>query len=158
MGRLARRQLNQTGLRMRRLIHYSLGVAAAAGAEYLLFYVMYVYVLSCASLACVAFDLVPAPSGWDLLFGNYFIGMWGAVGGLLGLVVAARLAPRHSWGLSLAQGIIVMLAPFAVRNLSYLLVIDIAVWASAGAIGALLALGLYIAGSVVVGRGTAIYR
>jgi hypothetical protein len=85
--------------------------------------------------------------------------MWGAVGGLLGLVVAARLEPRHSWGLSFLQGITVMLAPLAVRNrLSFLPVIDIAVWASAGAMSALLSLGLYMAGSVVARWGIAIYR
>jgi hypothetical protein len=144
---------------MRRLIPYGLGVAAAAGAEYLLAYVLYVYVL-CGSLACVPYGYLAHRhvTGWDVLFGNYFMGMSGAVGGLLGLVVAARLEPHHSWGLSLAQGIIAMLAPFAVRGLlSYLLMIDIAVFASAGAVGALLALGFYIAGSAVVRWVTAIY-
>jgi len=134
-------------------MHYGLGVATSAGAEYLLFYVVYVYVLSCASLACVAFDFRPAPSGWDILFGNYFMGMCGAVGGFLGLVVAARLAPRHSWGLPLVQGIIVMWAPFAARHLlGPSLVIDVALLASAGAISALLALGLYIASGIVARR------
>src|SRR6266446_8314985 len=123
---------------MRRLIPYGLGVGAAAGAEYLLAYVLYVYVL-CGSLACVPYGYLAHRhvTGWDVLFGNYFMGMSGAVGGLLGIVVADRLEPRHRWGLSLAQGIIAMLAPLAVRNLiSYLLLVDIAVWASAGAISA----------------------
>jgi hypothetical protein len=144
---------------MRRLIPYGLGVAAAAGAKHLLAYVLYVYVL-CGSLACVPYGYLAhrQVTGWDVLFGNYFMGMSGAVSGLLGLVVAARLEP-HSCGLSLVQGIIAMLAPLAVRGLlSYLLMIDIAVFASAGAIGAMLALGFYIAGSAVVRWVTAIYR
>jgi hypothetical protein len=57
-----------------------------------------------------------------VLFGDYFMGTSGAVGGLLGLVVTARLEP----------------------------LVDIAVWASAGAISALLSFSLYIAGRAVV--------
>lgn len=120
---------------MRYLIPYVLGVAAAAGAEYL-------YVASDGPLEG------GHPSGSVILFLFYLAGASGAVGGLLGLVVAARLKPRSGWGLALAQGIIAMLAPLAVVGLaSDLLVANnwfagIAVWALAGAFGALLSLGL----------------
>jgi len=140
---------------MRRLIAYGLGVAAAAGAEYLFLYVAYVYVASWGSLDYVSPFYVSLehrnPSGWDILFGFYFRGASGAVGGLVGLVLTTRIEPRHRWGLSLSQGIIAMFAPLAALDpVSKLLVLDIAVWALAGAIGALLALGLYIAGTAVV--------
>ncbi len=144
---------------MRRLIPYGLGVAITAGAEFLLSYVLYVFVL-CGSLACVPYGHLAnrQVTGWDVLLGDYLMGMSGAVGGLLGLVVAARLVLRHSWGLSLAQGIIAMLAPFAARSLlGPSLVIDTAIFASAGAIAALLALGFYIVGSAVVRWAIAIY-
>jgi hypothetical protein len=143
---------------MRRLIHYSLGVAAAAGAEALLVYG--VYLLGCGSLTCVPYvDWYRVPSASEVLCHNYFMEMWGAVGGLLGPVVAARFEFRHSWGLSFLQGIVAMLAPLAVRNfLTLLSATDIAVWASAGVLAALLPLGLYIGGSVVVRWATAIYR
>jgi hypothetical protein len=142
------------GLRMRRLIPYGLGVALFAGAEYLFLYVMYVYVL-CGSLACVPYGFLANHqlTGRDILLSNYFMEMLGAVGGLLGLAVAALLDLRHGWGLSLAQGIIAMLAPSAGRSLLRypsvpdvaILVTDIAILVSAGAIGALLALDFYIA-------------
>jgi hypothetical protein len=102
---------------MRRLIPYGPSVAVAAGAEFLLFYVMYVYVL-CGSLACVPSGDVAnrQVTGWDIVLGNYFMGISGAVGGLLGLVVAARLELRHGWRLSLAQGIIAAFVPLAQYN------------------------------------------
>ena len=135
---------------------YGLGVAVAAGARFLLEYRLFVH--TCGSLACYPIDFLQF-SGWDIILGHYLMEMSGAVGGLLGLVGAARLAPRLSCGLPLVQGIIVILAPFVVRNPSgYSLVIHIGVWASAGAVATLLALGLYIAGTVVVRGGTAIYR
>src|SRR5215510_8098981 len=112
---------------MRRLIPYVLSVAAAAGAEYL-------FVASHGPLDG------GHPSGRVILFLFYFAGASGAVGGLLGLVVAARLEPRSSWGLTLAQGTVAVLAPFAVLGLAGdLLAADnwiasIAVCALAGAI------------------------
>jgi hypothetical protein len=134
---------------MRRLTPYILGLAAAAGAEYL-----YVYYLSNGSLAG------GHPSGWVILLFFYLAGVSGAVGGLLGVVVAARWEPRSGWGLALAQGIVAMMTPFAVINLTGDLLATnnwlaaIAVCALAGAAGALLSLGLSIAGRAVVRRRT----
>jgi hypothetical protein len=141
---------------MRCLTHYGLGAAVAAGARFLLEYVL--IVRYCGSLACFPIDFKEV-TGWEILRGHYLMEMSGAVGGLLGLVVAARLAPRRSRRLSLAQGFIVTVAPFLYHGpLSCWLVIDTVIWASAGAIAALLALGVCIAGSAVVRWVTAIYR
>jgi membrane associated rhomboid family serine protease len=132
---------------MRRLTPYILGVAAVAGAEYF-------YVASDGPLDG------GHPSGWLILFLFYLAGASGAVGGLLGLVIGARWQPRSDWGLALTQGIVAMLAPFAVVNLAGDLLAAnswlaaIAVCALAGAVGALLSFGLSIAGRAVVRRGT----
>ena len=121
---------------MGRLIAYVLGVAIAAGAEYL-----FVYYQSDGSLGG------GHPSGWAILSLLYLAGASGAVGGLLGLVVAKRREPRSGWGLSLAQGIVAVLASFLVFSPALDLgnwFAGIAVCALAGAAGALLSFGVYV--------------
>jgi len=135
---------------MRRLIPYVVGVAAVAGAEYL-----YAYYQFGGSLRD------GHPSGWTIVFLFYFAGASGAVGGLIGLVVAARCEPRAGWGLALAQGIIAVLVPVPVVGLALdlnSLPAAIAVWALAGAAGALLSFGLYIAVRVLVRWGNPSHR
>ena len=130
---------------MRRLTPYVLGMAAAAAAGYLYVCYVAVYVQSYHSLAD------GHPSGWAILFLLYFAGASGAVGGLLGLVVAARWEPLSGWGLALAQGTIATVAPVAVAGLAMDLSVaigwlaGIAVCALAGAVGAVLSFGFYIA-------------
>ena len=123
---------------MVRLIPYVVGVAAVAGAEYL-----YAYYLFGGSLRD------GHPSGWTIVMLFYFAGASGAVGGLLGLVVAARWEPHSGWGLALAQGIIATVAPVAVADLAMDLSVaigwlaGIAVCALAGAVGAVVSFGVY---------------
>ena len=130
---------------MRRLIPYVLGMAAAAVAGYLYVYFLAIYVESYYSLAD------GHPSGWAVLFLLYFAGTSGAVGGLLGLVVASKWAPHSGRGLALAQGIIATVAPVLVAGLAMDLSVaigwlaGIAVCALAGAVGAVLSFGFYIA-------------
>lgn len=132
---------------MSRLTPYVLGVAAAAGAEYL--YVYYEYDGSLAG---------GHPSGWLILYLLYFGGASGAVGGLLGLFIAARWEPRSRWGLALTQGIIATVVPVAAAALAMDLAVAIgwlaafAVCALVGAAGALFSFGVYIAGRPLVRR------
>jgi hypothetical protein len=136
--------LNQGGVGVRRLIPYVLGVAAAAGAMYL--YVT-VYVQSYDSLAD------GLPSGWVFLLLYYLLGASGAVGGLLGLVVAARSEPRSGWGLAFAQGVIATVVPVPVVGLAMgslpSLLAEFAACALAGTVGAVLSFGLYIADRLI---------
>ena len=121
---------------MGRLIAYVIGVAIAAGVEYL-----FVYSQSDGSLEG------GHPSGWAILTLLYLAGTSGAVGGLLGLVVATRREPRSGWGLALAQGIVAVFASFLVLSPALDLgnwFAGIAVCALAGAAGALLSFGIYV--------------